>query len=158
MAAIGNEFMWMKTLRGFTLGIIKDLSHEQLLTIPTGFNNNILWQIGHLLYEQYQFFYGFTGQPLPLPEGGAEAYKALFDNGTSPKTWETPPDVAGILAEFASISDTIIADANAGKFDGFQGRELRPGLLLNDINHLAAFHCVHEGMHMGAIKAIKAFV
>lgn len=158
MATIGHGFEWMKMLRGLTLAAIQDLSPEQLRAVPQGFNNNVLWNVGHLLYEQCQVFYSLTQQPFPFPPGCAEQYKALFDNGTAPKTWVHLPDTPEILARFAAITDTIIADAASGKFDGFRTFELSPGVSIDTVSEAAAFHCVHEGMHLGAINALKKFI
>jgi hypothetical protein len=158
MAAIGYEMEWMKLTRGMTLGAVKSLSNDQLLKVPQNFNNNILWNVGHLLYSQCAFFYGLTQQPFPLPAGSADLYKSLFDDATSPKTWNDHPDIPALLDQYASITDTIVADAKAGKFDGFKATELFPGMTLHSVAEIAGFQCVHEGMHYGAISALKKFV
>ena len=158
MAAITTEIEWMQLLRSFTLNSIKGLSHEQLLTVPEKFNNHILWNVGHLLYSQCAFFYSLNQKPFPLPSGSEDQYKAWFDEGTSPKTWTTQPDVAEILDQFAGITKTIIDDIQAGAFDGFKTTELFPGVTLHNVPEIAGFQCIHEGMHMGAIGALKKFV
>jgi len=158
MAEIGYELEWMKLTRSFTVKAVSGLTPDQLMKIPANFNNNILWHVGHLLLTQCTFFYGLTNQPSPLSESDAAAYKLLFDAGTSPKTWTNPPDVDAVLKQFGTIGDVIVADAAAGKFDGFKPVELFPGLTLNSVASTAVFQCIHEGMHYGTITAYTKLV
>ena len=44
--------------RGLTMGAINDLTDEQLVKVPEGFNNNILWNMGHILFYTATFVYG----------------------------------------------------------------------------------------------------
>ncbi|MBI5092066.1 MAG: DinB family protein [Candidatus Hydrogenedentes bacterium] len=158
MAAKGYEWDVMKMMGGFAVETTKSLTKDQLLKVPDHFNNNVLWNLGHLLYYQCNFFYGLTQQPFPLPAGCEEQYKELFADGTSPKTWKSQPDVAAVQAQFASLTETVLADAAAGKFDGFKTVELFPGMTLHNANETAAFHAVHLGMHIGAIGALKKLI
>jgi hypothetical protein len=150
------ELDMMATLRSWTADSLKDLSDAQLVKIPDGFNNNILWNAGHLLYYQCEFTYTFSGQPTPLPT--PEKYKGWFAEGTSPKGWTEKPDTKFVVELFKSISDTILRDAKAGKFEGFKALSPFEGVTLNTFAESVGFHNIHEGMHYGAIGALKKFV
>jgi len=47
-----KEIERLKKTRIFLLDLIKDLTTEQLNEIPKGFNNNIIWNLGHLIASQ----------------------------------------------------------------------------------------------------------
>jgi len=62
-----KQFEITKQVRGMTLGVIKDLSDEQLLIVPEGLNNNILWNLGHMVISQQYFVYHASGNDMLVP-------------------------------------------------------------------------------------------
>ncbi|HIB53772.1 MAG TPA: DinB family protein [Nitrospirales bacterium] len=60
---------------------LEGLTDEQMVYIPEGREDNILWNVGHLLCSISRLTYVFSGHPLPIPEG----YLALFGKDTSGK-------------------------------------------------------------------------
>ena len=54
----------------------------QLLTkIPQGFNNNIWWNIAHVVVTQQKLVYGRSDLPLNLPD----AWVSVYQKGTFPE-------------------------------------------------------------------------
>jgi hypothetical protein len=51
----------IKTQRIYLLDLIKDLDSEKLNQIPTGFNNNIIWNLGHVFASQQRVCYQRSG-------------------------------------------------------------------------------------------------
>jgi len=43
--------------------MIEDFSLEELNKIPEGFNNNIIWNIAHVIATQQALVYGLSGLP-----------------------------------------------------------------------------------------------
>jgi hypothetical protein len=54
--------------RGFIRRLTDDLSGDALRAIPDGWNNNVLWHLGHLVVTQQLLHYGLTGLPLYVEE------------------------------------------------------------------------------------------
>ena len=53
---------------------LEGLNNAQFLMIPPGREDNILWNVGHLLCSLARLTYVFSGHPLPIPE----EYLGLF--------------------------------------------------------------------------------
>ena len=71
---------------------VKDLSPEQHLAIPDGFDNNVAWNLGHLIAVQQRLCYLHCGLESAMPE----ETMAMYLPSTSPADWEASPDTAGV--------------------------------------------------------------
>src|SRR5688572_32543657 len=54
--------------RTYVLDLIKELSLEKMNIVPHGFNNNIIWNVGHLVAAQYSICYLKGGLPMNISE------------------------------------------------------------------------------------------
>jgi hypothetical protein len=52
---------WIKKTRTSLLNMISGLSLEQINKVPEGFNNNIIWNLGHLVSAQQGICYSRSG-------------------------------------------------------------------------------------------------
>lgn len=144
----------MNTVRGFTLHTVQGIEPGSLATVPAGFKNNILWNLGHIACVQAALLYGPCGKPSPLPGH----YPRMFYDGTSPAMWDTVPEDDEVLGTLRSLNETIVHDHNAGVFTDFHPFDLVPGYRLADAEAALSFHTVHEGIHLGVIMALKKLV
>ena len=91
------------------------LSEEQLLQIPAGCNNNILWNLAHLPVTTCLLTRGLAQLELGLdPQFVAENRK-----GTSPADWSTPPAwsmVRGLLSQTVDWVSEDFAQQRHGDF------------------------------------------
>ena len=145
-----QAFLAVEIARGYLMQYVTDLSDEQLLEVPDGAKNNVLWNIGHVVFSHAGLTYGPAGLTSPVPE----SYEALFKGGTSPSDWsETPPidEVKGLLE--SSTAQTK-EDYLAGKFDGFKSMDLMPGVTLATVEQAFGFNGIHEGVHLGFIMLV----
>ncbi|MFD1134767.1 DinB family protein [Paenibacillus urinalis] len=46
-------FEQLNTYRMELLHLVQDLTEEEAEMIPTGFNNNMRWNLGHIILDQY---------------------------------------------------------------------------------------------------------
>ena len=145
-----NILNTMDICRGYLQNIIGKLSDEQLVTVPGGANNNILWNLGHLAHSHAGLTYGPCEVPLPIPD----SYEDLFKGGTSPANWEQTPVVSDVKEEFNGLYKKIRQDYKSGVFAAFKPRELMPGATLENIEQALGFVCIHEGVHIGSIISI----
>ena len=140
------------------LELTRDLSQDQLLHIPDGFNNNILWNLGHVAVTQQLLTYNLSGLDLNVSR---EMVKT-FRNGTSPKDWQTPPDVDEVKELCLSLVAKTIEDYEQGLFEGNQETKLpyttRLGGELESPDDAVQFNNLHEGLHLGTVIALKRLV
>lgn len=145
----------MGFLRGIAFNAIKDLNEGQLLAVPKGFNNSVLWNIGHVYLYDCMFLYAPSGQELPCPEG----YEAFFKGGTSPADWNgKTPDVQEVLERCKEMPAKLASDHKEGKFNGFKELELTPQLTLTSFDSALTFQTMHTGVHLGRINALRKFL
>jgi DinB superfamily len=130
---------------------VEGLSREQMLCIPEGRDDNILWNVGHLLCSLSRLTYVFSGYDLPIPE----AYLGLFGKNTTTTAWETTPDLDEVMAYFISLPDKIEQDYTAGRFAEYKPLQIVPGDDIRSVEEAIAFHCFHEGLHIGKILTLK---
>ncbi len=140
--------------RGLGASQIDGMDEAQLLAVPDGLSNNILWNLGHVLFYESVFLYAQSGAPVPVPE----SYGDLFKAGTSPSDWDAAPDVGEVVERYKTQLDQTKSDFEAGKFAGFKPMNIRDRLTLATFEEALAFHCFHEGVHLGRIGALKRFV
>ena len=141
----------LRFFRGVGAGIVEGLDEAQLLTVPDGLSNNIVWNLGHILFYESVFLYAQSGVPQPVPE----SYGKLFKAGTSPADWDASPDVAEVVERYKTQIDQTASDFETGKFKDFKPMNIRDRLTLGSFEESLAFHCFHEGVHLGRIGALK---
>lgn len=143
----------LKGSRGYFLQQLDGLSEEQLLEVPDKMNQNILWNLGHVVHS----LYGMTYQASGLDYPGDPEWPELFKGGTSPATWESTPDLSAVMEHMKSSADAVGNDLVAGKFDGFEKLDLGP-ITFTSIEQVLSFHLFHEGIHQGMVMQLKKLV
>lgn len=130
------------------------LSREAYLAIPPGFDNNIAWNVGHIIVIQEILAYKLSSAEM----GIREEQVAMFKNGTSPADWSTEPDMPTLLEQLLDLPRRLEADYQAGVFANFQPFTTSTGVYLPTIEESLAFLNFHEGLHLGFILALKNVV
>lgn len=144
-----------RQVRGLLMMVVKDLTEEQFLAVPEGFDNNIAWNLGHILVAQRGLCYRQCGLDMGLPR----KMFAMYVPGTSPAGWTSKPDIPALLEMVMGQVQDMEADHQAGKFSTpYQEMKTTTGLHLRNIEEATSFNNYHEGLHMGAILALKNFV
>jgi hypothetical protein len=144
----------MKTVREWLFRSSQGLTTEQLLAVPHGSRNNILWNIGHVITDQCNMIYSPCGLASPLPAD----YSRYFDPGTSPQDWICPPEVSEVIETAIQLPDRVEADAGNGNFESFAPLALDDGIVLEDFDG-ALSHCnLHEAIHLGVIMTLRRLV
>lgn len=149
-----KEIERLKKTRIFLLDIIKDLTAEQLNNIPTGFNNNIIWNLGHLIASQQGLCYSRAGINYVVDEQFFNAYKAQ----TKPNGFVSKEDIQNIKELLISTLETLEQDYNKEIFSGYTSYTTRYDIRLDTIDDAINFLVFHEGLHMGYIMAMKKLI
>lgn len=144
----------IRKTRKFVLDSIKDLSIEKLNIVPHGFNNNIIWNIGHLVAAQQSICYIKPGLPARLPE---EAFKK-YAPGTRPERFFQSDEEDEIKKLLFTSLDQLEIDYQQNNFQIFTPWTTRMGLTLNNINDALVYLHFHEGLHTGVVLSMRKLV
>ena len=149
----------IRKTRASLLAAADGLPAEAWAEVPEGFSNNVLWNVGHVAVTAELLTYGLAGLAgldLPAPPSAV----AAFRKGTSPAEWAAPPALDATRALFLGGPDRLEADLRAGRFDGapFRSYTTTPGVTLASVGEAVAFDLYHEGLHAGAVLALRKLV
>lgn len=133
---------------------LDDYSLEQLNKIPQGFNNNLIWNIGHIIVVQQMLVYNLSGLPMLVSPEMVAKYK----RGTrleKDATQEEADEMRALL--FTPIEQTEIDFSNK-IFKDYTEYTAASGFRFRNVEDAIAFNCYHEGMHIGMMMGIRKFV
>ncbi len=144
----------LKQIRQLVFKSLNSFTEEQLLNIPEGRNNNILWNVGHVIAVQQALQYKLSGLEMYITED----FYIDFQKGSSPDDWEGTPDITEIKSLLLELPEKLDQDYHAKKFQDFNEYTTSAGIVLSDIEDAILFNNFHEGMHLGIIMSIRKYV
>jgi hypothetical protein len=144
-------FKQFEMTRGNFLTNIETITPEQANIQPEGFNNNIHWNIGHVLTVTEQFMMGFPKKSNHLPAN----YIELFGNGTRPSEWNGDVPSVDVLVEQLKAQLGRIKEVPASMLEE---KLKKPFLGLETFGELANMALFHEAYHLGQIHGMKKLV
>lgn len=124
---------------------------EDLFRIPEGFNNNIWWNIAHVVVTPQLLMYGLSGREFTIEKELIDKYR----KGTFPEGEPSKQEMEKIDAYLFSTVKHIQLDYEHGRFKNFQEYMTTPKIALSTPEDAIAFNVFHEGLHLGAILALK---
>ena len=142
-----------KTRANF-LNVIEELTIEQLNEIPPGFNNNIIWNLGHLLAAQQSLCYLKAGLKMTIDE----QYFLNYKPETKPNGFVESTEVEKIKALFISVVGHLDSDYNKNVFTSYTPWTNRYGIEITNIDDAIALVLFHEGIHLGCVMALKRLI
>lgn len=136
--------------------LIDELSLEQLNEIPTGFNNNIIWNFGHIVVSTQTLSYTRTG----IREGVSWVkYVEAYAKGSKPTYFVSQEEVNDLKEIALSSILEIEADYNAGVFKTTTPYETATyGATLNSIEDVLITSVGHDNLHYGYATAQKRII
>jgi hypothetical protein len=149
-----QTFTITKTSRKSLFHFLDSISLAQLNKIPEGFNNNIIWNIAHIVVVQQMLAYKLSGLPMLI----SDEMVAKYMRGTKPEKEVTQSEIDEIQSLlFETINKTEV-DYNDGIFQNFQEFTSLSGFTMRNIEDALAFNYFHEAVHTGMIMSILKFV
>ncbi len=127
-----------------------DKNDDLLLETPTGFRNNILWNVGHVVVTQQLLHYKLSGLPMMVDDATVE----MFQKGSSPERWEELPDLARIKEQLTAFPEMLAEDYESGRFEKFRPYVTSAGIPLKSVDEAIKFNNFHEGIHLGYAMAM----
>ena len=149
-----NQFDVLRKSRELVIKELEGLTIEQIHTIPTGFKNNIAWNVAHLVVTQQLLHYKLSGLNPLCPDDLIEEHR----KGTSPTKTFTAEEFEEVKELLVGLPNTLQEDFEAGIFENYQEYPTSTGFVLTSIENAIPFNNFHEGIHYGIIRSIKKFL
>ncbi|KIO76346.1 hypothetical protein TH53_15445 [Pedobacter lusitanus] len=144
----------VKQVRTSFIESLSELTAAQLNEIPDGFNNNIIWNLAHLVAAQQGICYLRAGQETFVDKD----FYLRYTGGTKPEGIVSAEEIAQIKTLLISTLDQFKTDYHQQLFDNYKGWTTRYGVDLNGIEDAVKFLPLHEGLHLGYIMAQKRLI
>lgn len=147
-------FKTWKTSRNLYSEYFEKYSLQQLNAIPGGFNNNLIWHIGHIIVAQQALIYKGSNLDGYVSNELFELYKP----GTKPTRLITENEVDELKDLLSSLIEKTETDFYEGKFISYNERMTGTGFHLSSITDAFEFNNYHEGLHLGYMMGMRKFI
>lgn len=140
--------------RKLTSQFLENYSLEQLNKIPEGFNNNIIWNIAHIVVTQQLLVYKLSGLPMMVSDELVEKYR----KGTKPEGDISQAELEEIKSLLFETINKTEEDYNAKVFKSYNELTTSLGFTIKDIEDALSFNNYHEALHVGIMMSIRKFI
>ena len=130
---------------------LETIALEDLNKIPEGYNNNIFWNIAHLVATQQILVYKFSEVPVLVSDEIINKYR----KGTKPEADATQAEVDEIKTLLFSTLEQTEEDYKAGKFKTYNTITTSMDSTLSNVDEAIAYNNFHEGIHLGSVLALR---
>ncbi len=127
---------------------------SQLNTIPEGFSNNIIWNIGHIIVVQQLLVHHLSGLPMYV----SDELVAKYRKGTKPEHTVTQEEVAEIKSLLFSTVEQTQLDFQNNRFQEYTEFTTMTGYHITSAKDAMEFNNYHEALHTGIIMQIQKFL
>lgn len=149
-----DQFDILLKTRQLILKIIEGYSIAQLNKIPEGFNNNIVWNIGHLVVTQQLLCYKLSNLPMLVSDEMVDLYR----KGTAPQKDISQEEYEEIKKLFLELPLQLETDYTKKVFKTYNEYTTSVNVTMLNIEKATAFNTLHEGIHLGSILALRKLV
>ena len=133
---------------------LQNFSLEQLNDIPAGFNNNIIWNLGHMIAAQQGICYVRSGVDKLVSDEFFMAYKP----GSNPEKFIDQAEYETIKELLFSTLEQLETDLENNLFVNYTPVMTRYNVELTNIRDAVEFLPFHEGLHIGYIMSLRKLV
>lgn len=149
-----NEvFEFIIDTRKAFIQLIDGLTIEQLNKIPEGYNNNIIWNFGHIVVSTQTLCYFRTGI---LANASSVKFNEFYKKDTCPTYYVTEQEVAELKTLALESIDKIKEDYANGKFSIITPFPTSTyGVELKNIEEILITTIGHDNVHYGYAWALK---
>lgn len=145
----------LQTRKNF-LVILECSSIAELNAIPIGFNNNVIWNIAHIVATMDILYYSLNGLTPKLDSSFIESYR----KGTKPAEMVDQAMVDTLKLNLISQLERIEIDVKEGIFPQNLPKAYTTSynFELKTFDDIILFNQVHEALHMGIVMSLRKFV
>lgn len=118
--------------------------------VPEGFNNSLLWNLGHVWVTQKMLHYGLSGLPLGIDDELVNQFR----KGSKAIVW-SEETLLKIKADFLQSVDVLERDLSSDIFKEFRSYNTSYNVELTSLEDALWFNNMHEAMHLGYMLAMR---
>ena len=149
-----KEIELVRYVRLSILQLTEQLTADQMNQVPDKMKNNLIWNLGHLVFTQQMLCYGLGG----LTPAIDTACFSEFAPGTVPARYIREEEILKIRAALVNSFDKLAADIETDKLQGYTPWKLPAGIAIDNIGDALATNCIHEGRHFGVVISLTKMV
>lgn len=143
-----------KQTREHFIRLIETSTVEELNEIPAGFNNNMIWNFGHIVASQQGLCYLLAGVA-PVVE---KQYMLPYRKGTRPEKFINAEEINTLKELMRSSIDQLEKDLQDNKFTNYNSFMTDYGVEIKSNDEAVQFFVVHDAFHYGIATAIKKVI
>lgn len=136
------------------LHILNNLDEKSLNDIPEGFNNNIIWNFGHIIVTQQIICYKLSGLELLVDQDLVDRYK----KGSKPEAAVSGEEIEMLKKLAFTTLEQLQQDYEQQKFQQYQSYTTSIGITMTDIEEGIRFNAMHESLHLGYALAQRRVI
>ena len=144
----------IRKTRSNLLSLLDSVTEKELNHVPKGFNNNLIWNLGHIIASQQLLCYKLSNLPFVIDENIVDTFK----NGTKIIEIYSSLDYENLKQLAQTTVDRLQADLDEKKFQTFTSFPTSYGIQLNNIEDAIRFANMHEAFHLGYVMALRRAV
>lgn len=137
--------------RKFLNSFIENLPLSELNKVPDGFNNNIIWNIAHVIVTQQLLVYNLSGLPTIVSKEMIDSYR----KGTRPLRDLNQAEVDAISNLLFSTIEKTKDDYDSKLFQTYNQYTVTTKNTISNVEEAIEFNNFHEGIHLGYILALR---
>jgi hypothetical protein len=145
------------TFRNMLVSGIDKMDDELLDLTPEGYNNNIRWNLAHLVVTPGLLTYRLVGKDIPLL---SVEFIDSCKKGSQPDDFSLNEDyskkhLCELLIETVKQSQRDFEELFKETFKPY---ETSTGFVIQDLPSALSFSNIHDGMHIGSIRMLKKII
>ena len=149
-----RTFEITRTSRKVLLQFLEKHTLEELNTIPHGFSDNLIWNIGHIIVVQQMLVYNLSDLPMMVSSEMIEKYK----KGTKPEHNADQAEINELRRLLFETIDQSEIDFMNKIFKDYKEFTTMSGFTVKTAKDAMAFNYYHEGVHTGIMMQIRKFI
>ena len=131
--------------------ILTTTPEKQLFSIPENFNNNIFWNISHVLVTQQLLVYKLSNHHTRIDWALVKKYS----KGTFPENHVSMEEVQQVAEALLLTPKWTKEDYSNGLFKEYESYTTSANVVLTNVKDAIAFNIFHLGLHIGTVQAIQ---
>lgn len=149
-----KELELIHYVRHSVLTLTGDMSVAQMNQVPGKMKNNLIWNLGHMVFTQQMLCYQLGG----LAPAIDLACFSEFAPDTVPERNIGAAEIGRIKTVFMNAFEQLATDIEANKLNAYTPWTLPSGIVINTISDAMVTNAIHEGRHWGVMISLAKAV